>query len=195
MAKAKASTIQVTAYPDHQVINQPNPLRQALRRATHKDRDDPIARAEAALAGLAGEFTSWMTSEADRLSAAYAAIQQHGFNEATTSELFRAAHDIKSDGVTFGYPSASVAAQSLCRIIEHAPRLDAVPPDLFAHHINAIQAIVHDHTKLDSVVVAEELSKGLRKIAEDYLLEVNGDRFIPIETIALAPSIVPGRIS
>ena len=65
-------------------------------------------------------------------------------------ELFRAAHDIKGDAATFGFPSAAVAAESLCRIIEHAPDLEKVPAELITHHINAIQAIVHNHTKLDS---------------------------------------------
>lgn len=194
MAKDKASMIKVTSHGDHQVISQPNPLKQVLRRAADGDLDDPIARAEAALAGLSGEFKSWMASEADRLSAAYAAIQQHGFDDVRNSELFRAAHDIKGDAVTFGFPSAAAAAESLCRIIEHAPDLKAVPPQLFTHHIDAIQAIVHDHTELDSVVVAGELSKQLRRVTEEYLLHVNRDRPDQIETIQ-APSIVPGRTS
>jgi HPt (histidine-containing phosphotransfer) domain-containing protein len=192
MAKDRASMIKVTAYGDHQVISQPNPLKDSLRRAGDGDLDDPIARAEAALAGLSGEFKSWMASEADRLSSAYAAIQQHGFTDTTNAELFRAAHDIKGDAVTFGYPSAAAAAESLCRIIEHAPALEKVPADLFTHHINAIQAIVRDHTKLDSVIVAGELSKQLCKVTDDYLAHVNRDRPDHIDAIQ-APSIVPGE--
>ena len=74
-----------------------------------------------------------------------------GFTDDTREELFRAAHDIKGDAATFGFPSAGAAAESLCRIIEHAPDLDQVPSDLIAHHINAIQAIVRERTKLDTV--------------------------------------------
>src|SRR5260370_33183747 len=131
-----------------------------------------------------------MSIEADRLSAAHAAILTDGFTNFTREELFRAAHDIKGDAATFGYPSAGAAAESLCRIIEHAPDLDEVPSDLIAHHIKAIQAIVLERTKLDTVSMASELSRQLRGIADAYLTHANRDRPAHLEPI-LAPSIVP----
>ena len=191
MAKQKTPAIEIKTYADHHVITQPNPLKKVLRPTDEKDLDDPVARAEAALAGLSGEFKSWMVTEAERLSKAYATILKDGFDQDASDELFRAAHDIKGDASTFGYPSAGAAADSLCRIIEHAPDLDKVPPELFTHHINAINAIVHDHTKLDSVTMARELSRKLRKVADEYLIHVNRDRPEHLEAI-LAPSIVPG---
>src|SRR6202022_3760268 len=170
MAKNKPpTTLQVETFADHHVITQPNPLRKVLRRVAEKDLDDPVARAEKALASLSGEFKNWMSIEADRPPAAHAAILKYGFMDATREELFRAAHDIKGDAATFGFPSAAAAAESLCRIIEHAPDLDAVPSHLIAHHINAIQAIVHNNTKLDTVSVANELSRQLRGIADEFL--------------------------
>ena len=45
------------------------------------DLDDPVARAEKALAGLSGEFKNWMAIEADRLAAAHAAILKDGFTD------------------------------------------------------------------------------------------------------------------
>src|SRR6478736_2674699 len=121
MTKQKPGTIQVKSFADHHVITQPNPLRKVLVRVPESDLDDPVARAEKALAGLSGEFKNWMTIEADRLSAAHAAVLRDGFSDDNREELFRAAHDIKGDAATFGFPSAGAAAESLCRIIEHAP--------------------------------------------------------------------------
>jgi hypothetical protein len=167
MAKEKPGALQVETFADHHVITQPNPLRKVLRRVAEKDRDDPVARAEKALAGLSGEFKSWMTIETDRLAAAYAATLKHGFTDITGEELFRAAHDIKGDGATFGFPSAAVAAESLCRIIEHTPDLDRIPAQLIALHINAIEAIVRERTKLDTISTASELSQKLRGIADE----------------------------
>src|SRR6202165_5038013 len=192
MAKDKPGTLQIETFADHHVITQPNPLRKVLRRVAEGDLDDPIARAEKALAGLSGEFKNWMTVDPARLSLAHAAILKHGFPDATGEELFRAAHDIKGDAATFGYPSAGVAAESLCRIIEHAPDLGEVPSELIAHHINAIQAIVRERTKLDTVSVASELSRKLRGVADEYLMHVNSDRPEHLEAI-LAPSIAPGE--
>ena len=192
MAKDKPGALEVKTFADHHVITQPNPLRKVLRRVAEKDRDDPVARAEKALAGLSSEFKSWMTIETDRLAAAYAAILKHGFTDLTSEELFRAAHDIKGDGATFGFPSAAVAAESLCRIMEHAPDLDRVPAQLIAHHINAIEAIVRERTKLDTVSTASELSRKLRGVADEYLIHANRDRPEHLEAI-LAPSIVPAE--
>jgi HPt (histidine-containing phosphotransfer) domain-containing protein len=190
MANDKPTAVQIQTYADHHVITQPNPLRKVLRRVAEKDLDDPVARAEKALAGLSGEFKNWMEVETGRLAAAHAAILKNGFTKATREELFRAAHDIKGDAATFGFPSAAATAESLCRIIEHAPDLDKVPSDLIAHHINAIQAIVHERTKLDTASVASQLSRKLRGIADEFLAHVNRDRPDHLEAI-LAPSIAP----
>jgi len=172
------------------VITQPNPLRKVLRRVSDEDPDDPIGRAEKALAGLSGEFRNWMVIESDRLTAAHAAVLAHGFTDATRDELFRAAHDVKGDAATFGFPSAGAAAESLCRIIEHAPDLSRVPAELIAYHINAIQAIVAERTKLDTISMASELSRRLRGVADEYLARVNRDRPEHLEAI-LVPSIAP----
>ncbi len=192
MAKEKPGALQIKSFADHHVITQPNPLRKVLLRVPESDLDDPVGRAEKALAGLSGEFKNWMTVEADRLSAAHAVILRDGFTADNREELFRAAHDIKGDAATFGFPSASAAAESLCRIIEHAPDLDLVPADLIGHHINAIQAIVRERTKLDTAVMAGALSKQLRGVADEFLVMVNRDRPEHLEAI-LAPSIVPAE--
>jgi HPt (histidine-containing phosphotransfer) domain-containing protein len=192
MAKDKPPALEIKTYATHHVITQPNPLRKVLRHVAEKELDDPVARAEKALADLSGEFKSWMLVEADRLSAAHAAVLKEGFTDRNCEELFRAAHDIKGGAATFGYPSAGAAAESLCRLIEHAPDLDKVPPELITHHINAIQAIVRDHTKLDTATVAGELSRRLRKVADEYLMHINRDRPEHLEAI-MAPSIVPAE--
>ncbi len=133
-----------------------------------------------------------MKIEADRLSAAWDAIANGGLSDAARGELFRAAHDIKGDAATFGFPSAGAAANSLCRVIEHAPDLSKVPADLIMHHINAVQAIVRQRTKLDTVAMANELSRQLRSIADEFLTRANRDRPEHLEAI-LAPSIAPAE--
>jgi HPt (histidine-containing phosphotransfer) domain-containing protein len=188
----KSAALQIKSFADHHVITQPNPLRKVLLRVPESDLDDPVGRAEKALAGLSGEFKNWMTIEADRLSAAHAVVLREGFTVENREELFRAAHDIKGDAATFGFPSAAAAAESLCRIIEHAPDLAQVPEDLITHHINAVQAIVRERTKLDTAVMASRLSRQLRGVADEFLLKVNRDRPEHLEAI-LAPSIVPAE--
>jgi chemotaxis protein histidine kinase CheA len=184
------SDIEIKKFADHHVITQPNPLRKVLRRVADNEIDDPVARAEKALAGMSGEFRHWMEIEVGRLAAAHTAILKDGFTKTARDELFRAAHDIKGDAATFGYPPAAAVAESLCRVIEHAPDLSRVPSDLIVHHINAVQAIVHEHTKLDTISMSNELSRRLRGVADEYLAHVNRDRPDHLEAI-MAPSIAP----
>ena len=185
-----AGKIEVETFADYQIIRQPNPLRRAVKRIAEDVADDPVARAEKALEGLSNEFEDWMRKECDRLATAHAAIVEGGLNQASQDELFRAAHDIKGDAATFGYPLAAAAADSLCRIMEHAPDFSKVPNDLIGHHVNAIQAIVREHKRFGVTSVAGELSKKLRGVADEYLTAVNKDRPEHLEVI-LAPSIVP----
>lgn len=180
----------IETYADHHVITPHNPLKHAIRPVGNRELDDPVARAEAALANLSGEFKTWMRDECDRLASAHAAAVSRGFDSMTRGALFRAAHDIKGDAPTFGFPAAGSAADSLCRIIEHAPDLAAVPPELIQHHVDAVQAIVREHNTIDKAGVAHELSARLRAVANDYLIAVNRDRPDHLEAIA-APSIVP----
>ena len=67
-----------------------------------------------------------------------------------------------------------------------------MPAELIAHHINAIQAIVRERTKLDTAVTASALSKQLRGIADAFLTHANRDRPEHLEAV-LAPSIVPAE--
>lgn len=191
MATRKTPELKVETFAEHQVITQPNPLRAAVRRVADSDIDDAVARAEQALAGLSGEFNDWMTTECERLAAAHATVVRDGFSDATRQELFRAAHDIKGDAATFGYPVAAAAADSLCRILEHAPDAAAIPTELLAMHVSAVQAIVREHSRIDRLGVAEELSTRLRGMADKFLIDANRDRPEHLEAI-LAPSIVPG---
>ncbi|MEH6950825.1 Hpt domain-containing protein [Nitrobacter sp. NHB1] len=190
MQKNESPAPKVEAFADHHVITPPNRLRKVMRLVDEKNFEDPVARAEKALAGLSDEFAKWMAIECDRLAAAHATILKDGFAPAAHDELFRAAHDIKGGAATFGYPGAGAGAESLCRIIEHAPALDRVPAALIAYHINAIQAIVREHTSPGTKAMAKEINRKLRLVADEYLAAVNRDRPEHLEAI-LAPSIAP----
>jgi len=99
-------------------------------------------------------------------------------------ELFRAAHDIKGDAATFGFPSAGAAAESLCRIIEHAPDLDEVPSELNRASHQRHSGHRAQRTRLDTVSTASELSRQLRGIADEYLTHANRDRPEHLEAIS-----------
>src|ERR1700741_2271205 len=116
MSRRKDAAPSVATYADYEVITPPHELRKVLAPAGDVV-DDPVARAEAALAELSSEFAGWMDSEGDRLEAARRGGKRDAFPRKSHDILFRAAHDIKGEAGTFGFPAVVGAAESLCRLI------------------------------------------------------------------------------
>jgi hypothetical protein len=196
MAKSKDDTPAVTTYADHEVILPPHKLKKAVTKATSAPAgappDDPVARAEAALAGLADEFSSWMDTECTRLDQARRRIKKAGLTAATRDELFRAAHDIKGEAETFGFPYAGHVADSLCRLIEHSPDLARVPISLVDQHVDAVRAIIREVQLKDAEKTATKLVTRLRQVTDDFLTHENRDRPDYLDGI-LAPPLAPGE--
>jgi len=190
MARRKDDTPSVATYADHEVITPPHALRKAVAPAVDVI-DDPVARAEAALAELSSEFTSWMDSECDRLEAARQDVKREGFTKKTHEALFRAAHDIKGEAATFGYPAVVGVADSLCRLIEHTPEIKRIPLTLVHQHVDAVRAITREYARADLLDIAGALTKRLREITDDFLMKENSFRPDYLESI-FAPPLAPG---
>ena len=181
----------VTTFADHDVIVPPNPLKKAVVRANPGDaaEPDPVARAEQALFELSGDFSRWMESECERLDAARRAVAA-GFTDKTRDELFRAAHDIKGEAATFGFPLIEPVAASLCRLIEHSPDLARIPLMLIDQHVDGIVAIVHRNARGNRERKAQVLARRLAQVTEEFLQHENRHRPGYLDE-ADAPKIVP----
>ena len=114
MAKAPIQDAVVATFADHQLIVPANMLKIAVVPDSADGLDDAVARAESALAELASEFATWMEEECHRLDEMRRKVRRLGFTGRTRDELFRAAHDIKGEAATFGFPQAEKVADSLC---------------------------------------------------------------------------------
>jgi len=178
MSSAKSDKPLVATYADHEVIMPPNTLRRALGVRDPNSAEDPVARAEAALAQLSGEFSGWMSAECERLDQARLAVRAQGFTAATREALFHAAHDIKGEAATFGFPWAATAADSLCRLIEHTPDPDRIPLALVDQHVDGVRAIIRERARSDIAAVAETLARRLREVTEEFLAHENRDRHL-----------------
>jgi HPt (histidine-containing phosphotransfer) domain-containing protein len=190
--KKKKDVAAVSTYADHEVILPPNKLKKAVQKIKPGEKIpfDPVERAEAALAELAADFSVWMNQECARLDAARHAVKASGVTAGNRDVLFRAAHDIKGQAATFGYPLVAPVADSLCRLIEHTPEVARLPLRLVDQHVDAVRAIVHKNTRGDVGKYASELAQKLRQVTDEFLLRENRDRPDTLETI-LGPSLVP----
>jgi HPt (histidine-containing phosphotransfer) domain-containing protein len=186
----KDMTPSVATYADYEVITPPHRLREAIKGATEGD-EDPVARADAALKQLSSEFGTWMLAECDRLEAARQKVAAQGLDEKTYDELFRAAHDIRGEAATFGYPILAGPADSLCRLLEHTPEHDRIPLGLVDQHVDAVRAIAREYSRPDLMDMAKALTARLRAVTDDFLRRENSFRPDYLENI-FAPPIVPG---
>ncbi len=187
------NTAAVVTYGDHEIIVPENKLRKAVSaRPLFPGEEDPVARAEKALAELSSEFASWMDSECDRLDKARRTVSSGGFTKAHKEALFHAAHDIKGEAATFGYPAVASAADSLCRLIEYTPDSNRIPIKLVDQHVDAVRAIFHEYARSDANYLAAMLTKRLREVTDEFLIHENRDRPDVIEQIT-GPSIVPDQ--
>ena len=177
MAKSSTEKPAVMTYADHEVILPANKLRKVVSEVAIIDpADDPVARAEQALAGACGEFSSWMHEECIRLDAARRNVKAKGFGKATRDALFHAVHDIKGEAATFGFPLVMAPANSLCRLIEHTPDMNRIPMTLVDQHVDAIRAIVREAARPDVVEIADALTRRLCEVTDEFLRHENRDR-------------------
>jgi HPt (histidine-containing phosphotransfer) domain-containing protein len=190
MSRHKDDAPSVATYADYEVITPPHELRKVLAPAGDVI-DDPVGRAEAALAELSSEFSGWMESECDRLEAARQDVKRYGFTQKSHEVLFRAAHDIKGEAGTFGYPAVAGIANSLCRLIEHTPDMQRIPLPLLDQHVDAVRAVVREYGRPDLLDAATALTKRLREVTDEFLKTENSFRPDYLENI-FAPPLVPG---
>ena len=183
----KIDSVAVSTFADHEVIVPPNKLKKAVVKHRGPSIDDPVSRAEQALADLSSEFSQWMEIECRRLDAARNQAKHSGLTDKNREELFRAAHDIKGQAATFGFPLIAPVAESLCRLIEHTPEPGRIPLTLIDQHVDGIRAIAHKNTQGDAETTALRLAHRLRQVTNEFLLHENHDRREYIEELLGSP--------
>src|SRR5437762_8284246 len=124
------------------MIQVPNTLR--LKVGGRLGGIDPaaIAKAEAALKSLSGNFAEWLQDEVTKLEAARQRLKTEGLTSEATEGLYLRAHDLKGLGATYEYPLVTRIAGSLCKLIDDPTKRSDAPMFLVDAHIDAIKASV-----------------------------------------------------
>ena len=176
MASPELEKPKVVAFKDHEVIVPDTRKFRRLMREALPGEPDQVEAAEKALLRLSGDFHLWMKEECERLDTARQNVKNNELSKETSQELFLAAHNIKGDAGTFGFPDVVRAAGSLCRLIEYSPDLKKIPMAIIDQHVDAVRAIVREHERADIGKIAGALVETLRAVTDEFLVAENQDR-------------------
>lgn len=125
-----------------------------------------IAKAEAALKSLSGNFSQWLADEVVKLDGARQRVRDEGVTPESMETLYLRAHDLKGLGTTYEFPLITRIGASLCKLIDDKDKRLTVSMGLVDAHIDAIKAAVRDDIKTDEHPVGRILIEELeRKVA------------------------------
>lgn len=154
-----------------QVIQVPNTLRLKVGGRFGSVDPSAIAKAEAALKNLSGNFAQWLQDEVTKLETARARVKSEGSNPETLESLYLRAHDLKGLGTTYEFPLITRMAASLCKLIDDKDKRLQAPMVLIDAHIDGIKAAVRDSIKTDDHPVGKILVEELeRRVAASGLV-------------------------
>lgn len=130
---------------------------------------DAIARAEQALEELSVNFDEWMQNETDVLVRTRDDAIQSGFDKDQLEAFYQAAHNLKGQACTLGYPFADEICASLCRLLDKTGDKSRIPARLVMQHVDAVRALVHEKAKGTDNPKASILAKRLRDVTNDFI--------------------------
>lgn len=151
-----------------EIINPPNMLKAKIGGAMPALDQHAIAKAEAALAKLSGQFADWINEELNHLIAAWEEYEKTPGAPATKNELHRRAHDLKGLAPTYGYPLVGRICGSLCKLTGDEHGEITAPTSLLKAHVDAVKAAVHgkimgaDHPV--GLALAAELEQRMKEL-------------------------------
>ncbi len=159
--------------PDAEIIQPRTDLRKKAKQVRSQPGDaDPVAAAEAAVARMADSFEGWMTEETSRLATLFLEAEENAFDDDALEAFHRAAHDIKGQAATLGFPLAGRIAASLCRLIEAKRATGRLPRDLVAQHVQSVRAIILEQARDQGTATARRLADRLDEVTNDYLEQI-----------------------
>jgi hypothetical protein len=124
-----------------------------------------LQRAEEAVAELAADYSNWALGDVKRAEEAFALVKSEPEKRAAHLEtLYRATHDMKGQGGSFGYPLITKIGQSLCRYL-HSGEIGEPHFPVIQAHIGALRLILEKSIKGDGGTMGDKLVAKLESLA------------------------------
>jgi hypothetical protein len=155
--------------PDVEVINVPNTLAPRVGFKLGALAPTALAKAEAALKELSGQFGQWLEDEIVKLETAREAVRVEGLNRQTADRLYLHAHDLKGLGGTYQFPLVTRVAGSLSKLLAEPDTRAHAPLNVIDAHIQAIRAIVRDDIRAPDHPVGVALCQTLEESVRHHM--------------------------
>ncbi|MEM6384461.1 MAG: Hpt domain-containing protein [Pseudomonadota bacterium] len=153
----------------YETIDPPTNLRAKVRVLSGREAAefDPVKKAEQAVERLSSNFNDWMNEEVERLVEQWGAARNSDFNTDRRAALYRAAHDLRGQAATFGYPSVGRIAGTFCDVLDDLEGED-LPDGFLDKFVSAIRAIARETDKDPENETAIALADQLAEAAYSY---------------------------
>ena len=155
-----------------EVITPPNALKTKLGGALPAIDQQAIARAEAALQKLSGQFDTWINEELEKLLEAWAAYEANPDEPKSKINLHRRAHDLKGLAPTYGYPLVGRMCASLCKLTGDEYEGLSAPATLLKAHVDGVKAAINGKItgaeNPTGLALASELEQQMKMLIAKY---------------------------
>ena len=146
------------------LITRPNVLKQKVGSGGFPPA--AVAAAEEAVGDMSVNYPDVARADLARLQQAFDAASGSPGDSAThLRRLFAAAHDMKGQGSTFGYPLVTRVANLLCRYVEKETAPGPAEMALIAAHVDALRALIVNDIVGDGGTLGEEICTTLEAAA------------------------------
>ncbi len=154
---------------EYKTITPPDTLQKKVRKLVGREATiDPVAKAEKAVERLSVNFATWMEEEVARLIEIWQASKVSANANESRAMLYRAAHDMRGQASTLGFPSVGHIAGVFCDILECMGN-DPIPEEFLEKYISAIRAIARETGAGEDNSIAEALAQELSRAGNEMI--------------------------
>tara|TARA_R110002096_G_scaffold36434_4_gene101773 strand:+ start:791 stop:1309 length:519 start_codon:yes stop_codon:yes gene_type:complete len=151
-----------------EIITPPNMLRVKVGGRVGPIDEAAIARAEAALDDMSGDFAQWLEQEVVKLEAAAKGVMESGVDSEAGETLFNVAHDLRGLGTTYNFPIITRMSASLCKMIETEEKRASAPAALAVAHAHGIRAALRQNIRTTDDQVGRILLQELENQVAEF---------------------------
>ena len=146
-----------------QYIYPPTTLQQKVKELPQGMEKILLQQANEAILEMADEYLGWVGADIDRLESQYSMALKDPENRADhVNDLYLAAHEIKGQGGSFGYPLMTALGGHLCRYVETLDyKMNDSQLEVVKVCVDAMRLVIGERMEGDGGKMGEQLLKGL----------------------------------